>query len=149
MRPVNVREKNISGSAVGVNSSPMISPMNRHRRSGSIGLKKPQNNATKAAAQRLAQVMSHQSPDDDEDHDDDLSLDYTPVIATGSVARTTGRTAVRPHSPKVSVFWFDMLETTTYKRNVVNWKAFCLISAQGERIVFLIPLYIVWVLRGT
>ncbi|XP_059598832.1 coiled-coil domain-containing protein SCD2 isoform X1 [Vitis vinifera] len=100
MRPVYVREKSNASST----SSPLMSPLNRHSRSGSIGvsnLKKTQNNATKAAAQRLAQVMAHQPPDDDDDDDDDeeLSFDFAPVGAAGSTGRTAGRTVVRPHSP--------------------------------------------------
>lgn len=42
------------------------------------------NNAAKAAAQRLAQVMAHQSADDDE-NDDDLALDYAAISGTGSI----------------------------------------------------------------
>ncbi|KAL6324403.1 hypothetical protein AAG906_013007 [Vitis piasezkii] len=104
MRPVYVREKSNASTAAGVTSSPLMSPLNRHSRSGSIGvsnLKKTQNNATKAAAQRLAQVMAHQPPDDDDDDDDDeeLSFDFAPVGAAGSTGRTAGRTVVRPHSP--------------------------------------------------
>ena len=110
MRPVYVREKSNASTAGGVTSSPLMSPMNPHSRSGSTGLanpKKTQNNATKAAAQRLAQVMAHQPPDDDDDNDDDeeLPFDYAPVGAAGSVGRTAGRTAVRPQSPMVITFW--------------------------------------------
>lgn len=106
MKPVYVREKSNASTAGGVTSSPLMSPMNRHSRSGSTGvsnLKKTQNNATKAAAQRLAQVMAHQPPDDDDDDDGDeaISLDYTPVAAAGIIGRTTGRTVARPQSPMV------------------------------------------------
>lgn len=109
MRPVYVREKSNASTAAGVTSSPLMSPLNRHSRSGSIGvsnLKKTQNNATKAAAQRLAQVMAHQPPDDEDDDDDDeeLSFDFAPVGAAGSTGRTAGRTVVRSHSPMVMAF---------------------------------------------
>ncbi|KAM7472730.1 hypothetical protein LguiA_010913 [Lonicera macranthoides] len=97
MRAVHVKHKSVSSSTSSGNSaSPMTSPMHRHSRSGSLGLsnpKKPQN--TKAAAQRLAQVMAHQNDSDDED---DLMLyDYTPAN-TSSIGLAAGRPS-RPRSP--------------------------------------------------
>lgn len=99
MRPVHAKHKSVSSSTTSGNSaSPMTSPMHRHSRSGSLGLsnpKKPQN--TKAAAQRLAQVMAHQNDSDDED---DLMLyDYTPAN-TSSIGLAAGRPS-RPRSPMV------------------------------------------------
>ncbi|XP_042475547.1 coiled-coil domain-containing protein SCD2-like [Macadamia integrifolia] len=93
--PVYVRQKSISNTSGGP-TSPMMSPMHRHARSGSTGVnfRKPQNYAAKAAAQRLAQVMAHQQTDDDDD-DEDLSLDYNP---TGSIGLASGR-AMRSPSP--------------------------------------------------
>lgn len=84
-------------------SSPMASPLNRHARMGSAtGLanaKKAQN--AKAAAQRLAHVMAHQSADDDED-DDDLLYDYNGPMSsnTGSLGLGGGR-AMPSRSPMV------------------------------------------------
>lgn len=57
---------------------PLMSPLRlHHARSGSAGaannMKKAQ---TKAAAQALAQGMSHQTADDDDNEDDYLSYDY-------------------------------------------------------------------------
>ncbi|KAK6920454.1 hypothetical protein RJ641_014132 [Dillenia turbinata] len=68
-----------SGSSSGGSSSPAMSPAHPHSRlggaaSGSSGLstiKRSQNVAAKAAAQRLAQVMASQTADDDDDDDDD------------------------------------------------------------------------------
>lgn len=87
-----MRRKNIS--------PPMTSPMHRHARSGSTGanLKKPN---TKAAAQRLAQVMAHQSAADDSDEEDDLLYDYTPANAS-SIGLGAGGRAARPRSPMVT-----------------------------------------------
>ncbi|KAI3847344.1 hypothetical protein MKX03_023482 [Papaver bracteatum] len=89
-----VRQKSISSNASeGTPSSPMMSPMNRHVRTGSTGIgnfRKTPNNATKAAAQRLAQVMAHQHADDDDDDDDDLSIDYNPP-STASTLGLSGR----------------------------------------------------------
>ncbi|KAK4767138.1 hypothetical protein SAY86_014888 [Trapa natans] len=72
----------------------MMSPFPRPARSGSIGNLKKAN--TRAAAQRLAQVMSHQ-PDDDEE-DDDLSYEYTHSSGAGSIGFSAGR-GRRPQSP--------------------------------------------------
>ncbi|CAI0384357.1 unnamed protein product [Linum tenue] len=75
-------------------TSPLASPIHpRHVRTGSAGVKKAQ---TKAAAQRLAQVMSHQRPDDDNEEDDD-----EPIFAgggLGSIGLAGGR-KVQPRSP--------------------------------------------------
>ncbi|KAJ9564846.1 hypothetical protein OSB04_000812 [Centaurea solstitialis] len=78
----------------------------RHSRSGSV-LKRSQN--TKAAAQRLAQMMTNQQTSDSEDEDEYLS-DYNPSSPTSSssstatataTATTTGRSQIRPRSPMV------------------------------------------------
>ena len=74
--------------------SPMgVSPVHRHARSSSSGLSNMKKPATKAAAQRLAQVMA--SAGDDED---DLLVDYQPVGALGGL----GRPARATPSPRVS-----------------------------------------------
>lgn len=77
------RQKSNRGSP----TSPSMSPVNRHVRAGSTGafnMRRGPNNAAKAAAQRLAQVMAHQSADEGDD-DDDLSLDYAALSGTGSI----------------------------------------------------------------
>ncbi|XP_010464000.1 PREDICTED: coiled-coil domain-containing protein SCD2-like isoform X2 [Camelina sativa] len=88
-RPVHVRNK--STEPVTPSSPMMTSPlMHRHTRSGSnaSSAKKAQ---TKAAAQRLAAVMSNQTGDD-EDSDDDLSFDYNASSSgTGSIGLAAGR----------------------------------------------------------
>ncbi|CAA3007753.1 Hypothetical predicted protein [Olea europaea subsp. europaea] len=69
----------------------MASPKHRHSRTASTGIanmKRPQN--TKAAAQRLAQVMAHQSADDDEE-EDDLMYDYSPGIPSAGIGLAGGR----------------------------------------------------------
>ncbi|XP_058076591.1 coiled-coil domain-containing protein SCD2-like isoform X2 [Magnolia sinica] len=99
--PVYVRQKSISSST---GASPMMSPMHRHMRSGSIGVgnsRRPQNNAAKAAAQRLAQVMAHQQTDDeDDDDDDDMSVDYEPLSASSSSIGIAAGRAMKPPSPR-------------------------------------------------
>ncbi|KAI3965969.1 hypothetical protein MKX01_010926, partial [Papaver californicum] len=77
----------------------MMSPMNRHVRTGSTCIGnfcKTPNNATKAAAQRLAQVMAHQHADDDDD-DDKLSIDYNPPSTTSTLG-LSGR-SMRSRTP--------------------------------------------------
>ncbi|KAG7615318.1 hypothetical protein ISN45_At04g008640 [Arabidopsis thaliana x Arabidopsis arenosa] len=89
-RPIHVRNKS---TEPGTPSSPMMtSPlMHRHTRSGSNA--GPASNAkkaqTKAAAQRLAAVMSNQTGDE-EDSDEDLSFDYN-ATGTGSIGLAAGR----------------------------------------------------------
>lgn len=99
MRPVYVRQ--VSGSNTPTSnapSSPMNSPFNRHTRSGSTGnMRKPQH--TKAAAQRLAQVMAHQMVDDEED-EDDLLYEYNPSSLSVGVGLASSR-PIRIRSPMV------------------------------------------------
>ncbi|KAL2942304.1 Coiled-coil domain-containing protein SCD2 [Bienertia sinuspersici] len=84
-------------------ASPMAGSPNRHARSASHGvtnnMKKPQNVAAKAAAQRLAQVMASSGDDDDDGEEDDLIVDYKPVGSLGGLGRATGR-PTKPRSPK-------------------------------------------------
>ncbi|PIN07548.1 hypothetical protein CDL12_19884 [Handroanthus impetiginosus] len=76
----------------------MASPLHRHTRSGSVGIsnmKKPQN--TKAAAQRLAQMMAHQ-PADDKEEEDDLLYDFDHAGSTAGIGLAGGR-QTRSRSP--------------------------------------------------
>ncbi|CAH8306120.1 unnamed protein product [Eruca vesicaria subsp. sativa] len=86
----NTRNIHVRNQGTDPSSPMMTSPlMNRHGRTGSNA--GPGSNAkkaqTKAAAQRLAAVMSTQTGDD-EDSDDDLSFDYN---AVGSIGLAAGR----------------------------------------------------------
>lgn len=101
MRPVYTRQKSNTGTQLGP-ASPLVSSLPHHSRTGSTGLansKRGQNNATKAAAQRLAKVMA--SSADDEDEEDDLSFDYSLASGTGSIGLASGR-SVRSRSPMVT-----------------------------------------------
>ncbi|XP_075659569.1 coiled-coil domain-containing protein SCD2-like [Castanea sativa] len=93
MRPVYVRQKSTVGTPGGP-SSPMMSPLRRHARSGSTGVANLKKQ--KAAAQRLAQVMAHQQADED-DEEDDLFNDYSSVNV-GSIGLAGGR-SMRSRSP--------------------------------------------------
>ncbi|XP_021817593.1 coiled-coil domain-containing protein SCD2 isoform X1 [Prunus avium] len=99
MRPVYVRQKS-GGNTPGPPTSPMMSPMHHHGRSGSVGMggaKKAQH--TKAAAQRLAHVMANKPTEDDDEDDDDLSYDLSSLSSsTGSIGLAGGR-SMRPRSP--------------------------------------------------
>ncbi|WJX85496.1 hypothetical protein P8452_67941 [Trifolium repens] len=95
------RQQSSTGTPTSPSSPVMMSPLNRHARAGSIGtattnLGRGQSNAQKAAAQRLAQVMSHQTIEEEED--DDVPLDYSAISGTRSIGLGGGR-AVRPRSP--------------------------------------------------
>ncbi|GLT87397.1 hypothetical protein SLE2022_054830 [Rubroshorea leprosula] len=94
MRPEYTRQRS-SGGTPGPPGSPMASPLTRHVRSGSTNIGHSRKAQTKAAAQRLAAVMSHQNDDDDDG--DELASDHN-VIGTGSIGLGGGR-AVRPTSP--------------------------------------------------
>ncbi|KAG9457564.1 hypothetical protein H6P81_002072 [Aristolochia fimbriata] len=81
--PVYAHQKSISSPSASSTNSPTMSPIHRHLRSGSAGLgtfRRTQNNAAKAAAQRLAQVMAHQPRD--EDDDDSLSIEVSSASAS-------------------------------------------------------------------
>lgn len=89
----------------GAQSSPVISPArNRHARSSSSSgisnIKRTQNFAAKAAAQRLAQVMASQTAtDDDNDEDDgDLGFRYSAPPPL-SLARNVNSGAAKPAVP--------------------------------------------------
>ena len=106
MKPVYLRQISIEGTPR-TPSSPSMSPLRMHHaRSGSAGVGNNMKKAqTKAAAQRLAQVMSHQTADDDgDDEDDDLSYDYQ-ASGIGSIGLAGGR-RMQPRSPMVSWGFF-------------------------------------------
>uniref|UniRef100_A0A7N0V0V3 Uncharacterized protein n=1 Tax=Kalanchoe fedtschenkoi TaxID=63787 RepID=A0A7N0V0V3_KALFE len=69
------------GSSSTGSSSPVMSPAHPHSRlasaAGTSTIKRTQNVAAKAAAQRLARVMASQTTDDDDDEDDDLGFRYS------------------------------------------------------------------------
>ncbi|KAK3200478.1 hypothetical protein Dsin_023893 [Dipteronia sinensis] len=89
-RPRQVYLRQSSG---GTPTSPMIPSPSRHVRSGSVGLSNVRKAQTKAAAQRLAAVMSNQTADED-DEDDDLIATGSGVIGFGGAGRVA-----RPRSP--------------------------------------------------
>ncbi|XP_031102085.1 coiled-coil domain-containing protein SCD2 isoform X3 [Ipomoea triloba] len=73
------------------------SPFLHHTRSGSASnARKPQN--TKAAAQRLAQVMSNQTADDDDEEEDDLLFDSASANLSAGIGLAGGR-STRNRSP--------------------------------------------------
>ncbi|KAK2637700.1 hypothetical protein Ddye_025495 [Dipteronia dyeriana] len=87
------RQVYLRQSSGGTPTSPMISSPSRHVRSGSGGMSNVRKAQTKAAAQRLAAVMSNQTADE-EDDDDDLIASGAGVIGFGGAGR-----AARPRSP--------------------------------------------------
>lgn len=101
-RPVYGHHKSPSTAAAPPSSQGGFSAIN-HRRSGSAAAgisnaRRPQN--TKTPAQRLAQVMSNQSNDDDED---DLMYDYAPPVNSSAGIGLAGDRPVRSRSPMVTI----------------------------------------------
>ncbi|KAH9329275.1 hypothetical protein KI387_001383, partial [Taxus chinensis] len=100
--PVYGRQRSgASSTSTNSSSSPSMSPAHpsNHGRSGSsVGglstIKRSQNYAAKAAAQRLAQVMASSQPNDDED-EDDLPFRYS---ASYGGATTTNNSHSHSHS---------------------------------------------------
>ncbi|KAL7218417.1 hypothetical protein ACSBR2_011646 [Camellia fascicularis] len=107
MRPVYVTQKSSVTTPTGGGGGAPASPMRRHARSGSPGvaagnLKRPHN--AKAAAQRLAQVLSNQKGGggDDDDEEDDLLYDRSPATSSASIGLAGGRSAVARRRPAVT-----------------------------------------------
>ncbi|KAK7284300.1 hypothetical protein RJT34_19045 [Clitoria ternatea] len=92
-RKLYERQNSSSETPTSPSSPGMISPLNRHSRAGSTGsamnARRAQNTATKAAAQRLAQVMSQTT--EEEDEDDDVPLDYSSISGSGGIGLGGGR----------------------------------------------------------
>ncbi|XP_050276105.1 coiled-coil domain-containing protein SCD2 isoform X2 [Quercus robur] len=92
-------------------ASPGMSPSRAtHVRSASATafstVKRTQNFAAKAAAQRLAQVMASQTADDDDDEDDDSGLGFRysappPSISLSHTRNLTSTTTTKPAIPTV------------------------------------------------
>ncbi|XP_030960430.1 coiled-coil domain-containing protein SCD2 isoform X3 [Quercus lobata] len=92
-------------------ASPGMSPSRAtHVRSASATafstVKRTQNFAAKAAAQRLAQVMASQTADDDDDEDDDSGLGFRysappPSISLSHTRNLTSSTTAKPAIPTV------------------------------------------------
>lgn len=103
--PVYLRHWSSESNATGSNpSSPLRAP---HARSASATafstVKRNQNFAAKAAAQRLAQVMASQTADDDDEDDDDLGFRYSapPPISLSRTVNTTTITTKKPEIPSI------------------------------------------------
>ncbi|XP_023771551.1 coiled-coil domain-containing protein SCD2 isoform X1 [Lactuca sativa] len=85
--PVYTRQWSGGSSSTG-SSSPAMSPAHPQSRlgqpSGYSTIKRTQNVAAKAAAQRLAQVMASQTVDDDDEDDDDLGFRFAAPTSFGN-----------------------------------------------------------------
>lgn len=92
-----------SGSSTG-SSSPAMSPLHPNARppNGVSTVRRTQNVAAKAAAQRLARVMASQTAEDDEDedydNDNDLGFQFgeTPLLSNSSRTRPSTNTSPSP-----------------------------------------------------
>ncbi|BBG93832.1 hypothetical protein Prudu_001960 [Prunus dulcis] len=94
-----------SSTTLGGATSPAMSPVRGHHArsssaSGISNIKRTQNFAAKAAAQRLAQVMASQTADDDDDEEDDLGFRYSapPPLSLSRNVNSPGAKPVAPSS---------------------------------------------------
>ncbi|KAK4256895.1 hypothetical protein QN277_006558 [Acacia crassicarpa] len=117
-----------SGSSSTGSSSPAMSPAHPQSRLGpsSTGLstiKRTQNVAAKAAAQRLAQVMASQTADDDEE-DDDLGFRYIaptpPAVNSYSSNFNNNKNGVTTTIPPVSLARPNRSPSPALGRNFVE-----------------------------
>ncbi|KAK9017558.1 hypothetical protein V6N11_080036 [Hibiscus sabdariffa] len=99
-RRLQTERRHSTSVTPGTPSSPLASasPLQRHARSGSSygGLGNPKKAQTKAAAQRLAAVMSNQQNEDEGDGDDYEQLDHSSLSSTGSLGLGGGRPTRSP-----------------------------------------------------
>ncbi|RDX89066.1 Coiled-coil domain-containing protein SCD2, partial [Mucuna pruriens] len=115
-------ERKWSSESGNVMSSPSQS-RNGHSRSSSLTgistVKRNQNVAAKAAAQRLAQVMASQTADDEEE--DDLGFRYTappPLsLSRNSAKSTTTTTTTTTHRSPSSALARNLVEESMYLRS--------------------------------
>ncbi|XP_028801750.1 coiled-coil domain-containing protein SCD2 isoform X2 [Neltuma alba] len=100
---------------------------NGHARSSSASgissIKRAQNVAAKAAAQRLAQVMASQTPDDDEEDDYDLGFRYTPPppLSLSRTSKSSVPPATTNRSPSPALAR-NLVDETTSARSASTGK---------------------------
>ncbi|CAJ2641292.1 unnamed protein product [Trifolium pratense] len=124
--PVYTRQWSGNSSSTG-SSSPVMSPAHPQSRLGptSTGLstiKRTQNVAAKAAAQRLARAMASRTVDDDEDDDDDLDFRFSAPTSTAfsSISRTKSSGADAPTVPPISLARPNRSPSPALGRNFVE-----------------------------
>nr|XP_008356567.2 coiled-coil domain-containing protein SCD2-like isoform X4 [Malus domestica] len=114
-----------SGGSSSTGSSPAMSPAHPQSRlnpsaTGISTIKRNQNFAAKAAAQRLAQVMASQSTGDDEDDDDDLGFRFAqPPHAPSSLSGNGFTNGAKP-LPAISVTRPNRSPSPALGRNFVE-----------------------------
>ncbi|KAK9277716.1 hypothetical protein L1049_007263 [Liquidambar formosana] len=104
--PVYTRQWSSESTNTG-SSSPAMSPSRYHhaRSSSATGIsniKRTQNFAAKAAAQRLAQVMASQTADDDEEDDDDLGFRYSAPAPPSFTRNVNSNKPAIPSSTRIT-----------------------------------------------
>ncbi|KAI3763240.1 hypothetical protein L1987_53694 [Smallanthus sonchifolius] len=125
--PVYTRQWSGGSSSTG-SSSPARSPAHPQSRlgqpSGYSTIKRTQNVAAKAAAQRLAQVMASQTTDDDDDDDDDLGFRFAAPTSFGNNSANNGSgnalsgvSFARPNRSPSPALGRNFMEHTTINRS--------------------------------
>ncbi|XP_058757231.1 coiled-coil domain-containing protein SCD2-like isoform X1 [Vicia villosa] len=124
--PVYTRQWSENSSSTG-SSSPVMSPAHHQSRLGptSTGIstiKRTQNVAAKAAAQRLARAMATRTVDDDDDEDDDLEFGFSvpPASAHSSLSSNRSSTANANVIPPISIARPNRSPSPALGRNFVE-----------------------------
>uniref|UniRef100_A0A2N9I5X2 Coiled-coil domain-containing protein SCD2 n=1 Tax=Fagus sylvatica TaxID=28930 RepID=A0A2N9I5X2_FAGSY len=125
--PLYIRQWSSESGAGSNTSSPGMSPSRAtHSRSSSAtsfsSVKRTQNFAAKAAAQRLAQVMASQTTDDDYEEDDaDLGFRYSaPPPLSLSLTRNLTNTTAANNKPTVPPVRTNRSPSPALARNIVE-----------------------------
>lgn len=97
--PVHSRQWSATSTSTG-SSSPAMSPLHPD---GVSAVRRTQNVAAKAAAQRLAQVMASQTAEDDDDDDLGFQFGETPLLLS-NISRRRPSTNYTSPSPAVNCY---------------------------------------------
>ncbi|KAF2307404.1 hypothetical protein GH714_026917 [Hevea brasiliensis] len=111
-------------------SSPVVMSPGRHHHSRSSSVtglstvKRNQNFAAKAAAQRLAQVMASQTTDDDEDDGDDLGFRYSapPPLSLSRNLNSAATTNTKPTLSRNMVEETPSVRSTSAGRSSISFR---------------------------
>ncbi|KAF3441430.1 hypothetical protein FNV43_RR15344 [Rhamnella rubrinervis] len=135
--PVYTRQWSGGSSSTG-SSSPAMSPAHptsRLQPAGATGystIKRTQNVAAKAAAQRLAQVMASQTAADDEDEDDDLGFRFAAPPPASSFSNNSTNNTTAAAIPSISLSRANRSPSPALGRNFVEHTSSVRSSSTGR-----------------
>lgn len=133
--PVYARQWSGGSSSTG-SSSPAGSPAHPRSRlpptaAGMSTIKRTQNVAAKAAAQRLAQVMASQATADDDDEDDDLGFRFAgapPAVAAGGFSSNLSSSRLDSNNNYSGLPAVSLAKPNRSPSPAVNRRRFCLFN---------------------